>query len=325
MKKIYSCLILLVLLLALICLEGCSVNTETIDRLRGNKDSSRSGYSIYYLNNSGTGMGAFPYQFTSTNEEDIINECLTALKEDPSDAAYSAVIKDPVVLDHFEYDRSTRYVSLYFEAGYNALKKEEELLTRGSIVKTLTQLSNIIQYVSFYVDGEGLTNEEGKLLKMTEEDFTTEITNDLERLEDAKFTLYFFNKDATKLAASEVSQKYYNYGRDSLANVILDALLRGPVTDDCLPSIPNDVIVRSVHINDGLCTVDFNNAIIESVKKKQFELTIYSVVNTLCDMSDVDEVQITVEGSTVLDPVNKLDISGHLKPRMDLVAKPEGI
>ena len=322
LKKFYSCMLLTVLIIAVTALAGCTLAGETIDRVRHGRSSSETGYSIYYLNPSGTGIVTMPYQLSSVSEEGIISECITALKEEPQES-YSAVIKGDVVLDHFEYDRAGRSVSLYFDKEYGNLSKEEELLTRGAIVKTLTQLGNMIQYVSFYIDGEGLKGDDGELLKMTEDDFTTEITNDLERLEDARFILYFLNKDGSMLHPDEVSQRYYNYGQDSLANVIMDALLRGPVTDDCLPPLSGDIIVRSTHISDRQCTVDFNSALLGSAGENEFELTVYSIVNTLCGLSDVDTVQITVEGSTVVDEVYGVDLSEPLTARMDLVAVPE--
>ena len=286
---------------------------------RGATDSSGSGYNIYYIKQADTGIGAFAYQLTATTESGIIDECLQALAVPPDDANYREVLSGDVVVDHYTYEKDRRLLTLYFTDAYRNQSDSQELLARAAIVKTMTQFRGIIDYVSFGIGSGYLTDENGEVMKMKSADYVSAITNDLDRLEDANLTLYYITQDGTGLKKYETSQRYYNYNKDSMAAVLMDVLLRGPVTDEYLASMASDVQVRNIHISEGVCTVDFNQSFLKAPENVRFELSVYSVVNSLCTLPDVSQVKITVDGAEIRDAPSGLDLSVPLSPIMELV------
>ena len=74
-------------------------------------------------------------------------------------------------------------------------------------------------------------------------------------------------------------------------------------------------------MDNGLCTVDMNSRFLEIVENQAFAVKIYSVVNSLCELPDVDSVQILIDGKTVTS-TEGLDISVPLTANEEMIAKP---
>ena len=51
-------------------------------------------------------------------------------------------------------------------------------------------------------------------------------------------------------------------------------------------------------IRDNVCYLDFSKDINHLMKGIQSEVVVYSIVNTLCELPNVNRVQITVEGES---------------------------
>ncbi len=320
MRKIKRFAALLLSLLLILSMTGCSNFAEQVrSRFNGSSEKSGSGYNIYYLNQNGTGLLGMSYQLTSTTENEIIAECMNALTMESEDGAYRPVLNGPAVVEDYKYDKETRTLAIYFGQTFESMPAYTQLLTRAAVVKTMTQFRSIVEYVTINIGGKWLTAEDGSVLKMDRNEFVSEITNDLDLLEDAKLTLYFVSGSGSRLAAYETTQRYYNYSKNSLAAIVMDALLRGPVTDQYRSPLSSSTQVRSIHISDGVCTVDFNQAFLTPVEEVPYELTVYSVVNTLCELSSISQVQITVEGEAVTAAPSNMDLTAPLTAKPELI------
>ncbi len=322
MKYRYQWLTALLLVCMTIGLTGCQ---SIIGRLGGSHkseaaaDKTGSGYHIYYMNNDETRLLAVGYQLVSTTEEGIIRECLDALQTYPDDKNYKPVIAAPVQIERYSYDKASKTLSLYFYEEYSQMSKTSEMLVRAAIVKTLTQFSGIIDYVSFNIDGEWLADEEGNPLRMKNADYVEEITNNLDHLEDATLTLYFVAADGSGLVKTSMTLKYYNTA--PMASVVLDALIRGPVTETGLPVVSANTQVKSVYMNEGICQVDFNQGFLEKVGEQDFSLNVYGVVNSLMELEDVTGVQITVDGQLLTEAPDGTVMDVILTAKPELVVE----
>ena len=319
MKTVRRLAVILLLIVMLLPVTGCQNIKNALDnRLRRSSDTSGAGYNIYYIDRSETAIGAFAFQLTSTNENDVIEESLKALASDPEDTAFRAVLTGASELTDYHYDKAHKALEIYFDGAYLDQPEQVQLLTRAAVVKTMTQFRSIIDYVSINIGGSWLADAEGNPLKLDNSEYVSEITNDLDLLKDAKMTIYFIWKESGKLKAYEAQQRYYNYSGDSLAAAAMDALLRGPVGDQYIGTLSSGAQVRSIHISEGVCSVDFNQAFLTPVDGVSFEQTVYSVVNTLCELTKVSSVQITVEGAAPENVPENIDLSAPLSPRADL-------
>jgi len=138
-------------------------------------------------------------------------------------------------------------------------------------------------------------------------------------------TLYFPDADGKTLVsvsrtvyASE-AQKYKTYIRE---------LLEGPVESErekvsaCFPQDYNTRDFRSIYIRGNTAYVDFGDDFVAAVSKmndNQEYLLFYSIVNTLCSISRVKQVQFTVNGETVESAGGEICISYPLMPNPGLL------
>lgn len=96
----------------------------------------------------------------------------------------------------------------------------------------------------------------------------------------------------------------------SLPQYVLELLLAPPQSGGMRSPLPAGTAVLDVSVENGLCSVDFSRDFIANrPTTEQEELTaVLSVVNTLCELENVNQVQLYAEGQK-LNPYVYLDLS----------------
>jgi len=302
-------------------MSGCQgIRNYINSRNGGSSDADSSqGYNIYYINNSETMIGAFPYKLSATKGTAIIDECIDALRAKPDDKGYKAVLNDEVNIVKDGYPGNDRTLKLYFDENYSKMSKTTEILVRAAIVKTLTQFSGIVNYVSFCVGDKWIQDDSGNTLKMNGEDYVSTLNLLKTQVTEADFSLYFASKDGKNLKKTTVSMKYDQTTHPE--QVVIDALIRGPSENDLKAVLSKSTQIRSTYVKDGVCQVDFNQGFLEKVGSQSFYLNLYSVVNSLAELDDIDKVQITVDGKNVETGPDNVPMGGELSPDMSLVSE----
>lgn len=93
-----------------------------------------------------------------------------------------------------------------------------------------------------------------------------------------------------------------------LARRTLDELIKGPTEGIALRTLPRGIKVKDLWIDKGICQVDFSQELIHNYwgGSRSEELTIYSVVNTLCELPGIQGVRLSIEGD------HQATIGGHI-------------
>ena len=120
---------------------------------------------------------------------------------------------------------------------------------------------------------------------------------------------YLPNEAGDGLVKSKV--KLYSVANDSFYKRIVNYLVEVKV-------IPAKTVINSVIVDNKICYVDFNTEF-ESSSNVKSSLIIYSIVNTLTSLDDIDKVVITEEGSLVDNYKKTVDVSKPLQFNQDLV------
>lgn len=116
--------------------------------------------------------------------------------------------------------------------------------------------------------------------------------------------LYFANEDNTKL---KLQIRYIPMAEgkksvNNLASVIVNELINGPDTNSGLnPTIPKEAkqVARiKVDTANATATVDFNKAFVDKQAgdKAAEQMTIYSIVNSLTELKEIQKVKFTING-----------------------------
>lgn len=113
--------------------------------------------------------------------------------------------------------------------------------------------------------------------------------------------LYFINEQGELSPETRyISNSEASKGSAHLATVILNELIKGPAKGSLLQaSVPQGTTAcADVSIKDGVATVDLSKEFIDKHPggKKNEQLTLYSVVNTLTEIKDIQSVQFKIAG-----------------------------
>lgn len=196
-----------------------------------------------------------------------------------------------------------------FSSEYGDMKESQELLCRAAIVWTLTDLE-FIDAVSILVDGKPLmrtNNEEVGVLDR--ENVVVNPVISPEKTETRTVTLYFSNEQATSLCAEtrniEVKQSL------SLETQIVEQLIAGPSNANMYPTVPTETKIRNIKTEENICYVDLSSEFVSkhSGGSSAETLTIYSIVNSLTELSVVKKVQFLIEGEKVNEFKGHIDFS----------------
>jgi hypothetical protein len=114
--------------------------------------------------------------------------------------------------------------------------------------------------------------------------------------------LYFANEDNTKLKleVQYVPLAEAKKSTSNLASIIVKKLIEGPSKNSGLnATVPKEAARRGpVAVSAGTATVDLTSEFVSKHPggKKAEELTIYSIVNSLTELTDIQKVKFTVNG-----------------------------
>ena len=303
-RNLISCVLLAVLTLTV--LSGCEEN----------KESDPDAFKLYYLNSAKTGVVAVDYEqgFGEGDIEDRIDELIDMLGTMPEKRQYEAPFTGNVqLMDHFLSDK---VLTFNFAGSYSEIEKSEEVLDRAAIVMTFTQLEEV-DYVSFQVDDVPLTDHYGNMIgNMSADTFIFNMGNEISTYEKVELKLYFANETGDGLVPVFRSVVYNS--NISMERLALEQVIKGPNTDICFPTISKDTKINSLNVRDGVCYVDFDSSFLTQPYNVASDVALYSIVNTIAELPDVNKVEFTVGGE---EPFIFMDstISGAYERNLDLI------
>lgn len=147
-----------------------------------------------------------------------------------------------------------------------------------------------------------------KALKQLEEDELRPVSSIVLTEEDARrlneklpVTLYFSNQDGTRLINEihYISMEDAKQGTEKLASVLVKELIKGPSNSQLKATIPEGASLRSpVKIEGRTAIVDMTKEFIDNHPggKEAEEMTIFSIVNTLTELKDIETVKFLING-----------------------------
>ncbi len=132
-----------------------------------------------------------------------------------------------------------------------------------------------------------------------------------EEEESVEITLYFPDDQAERLSAETRRVKLDG---EEIPYVVIRELLKGPESPDLLASIPASARLLAVTVRDGIAYVNFSSELrTEHWGGSTGEImTVYSIVNSLTELPEIERVKILVEGETVDTLAGHLDLTEPL-------------
>lgn len=260
----------------------------------GNNTTESEGYKIYYTNSDKTRLVTVDYGTKATDKSVLAGELLEQMSV--TQKSDDIVVLKPDALKIARYEVTDNLVSVYFNDEYNNMSNSLEALYRGAVVKMLTQIESI-DYVMFYVTDSPVTYSDGMQIgMMSDADFIDDTDDNVNNLQWANLTLYFANQKGDRLVKDSVSVAYSR--SVSIERVVVEQLINGPDISSCSKTLPSGLKLLSISVNDGTCYVNLDSTFLTEMVNVSDSIPIYSIVNSLCELPNIDNVQILVNGDS---------------------------
>ena len=176
----------------------------------------------------------------------------------------------------------------------NLMNSVQEILCRAALTKTLTQIPDI-EYLSIYCAEQPITDAAGNPVGMLSASDFVDSIRDVNSFERTELTLYFANEAGDQLV--EEKREVMQNSNTSLERLIVEQLIEGPQELGHYATIPSDVKLLNVSVNDSVCSINLDAAFLNSTLDVAAYIPIYSIVDSLAELSTVSRVQIRINGS----------------------------
>lgn len=284
-NKIYKICIFLVTLLLMGALAGCEKEQE-----------DGVAVVISYIGSQSNKIIEKEACLKTGTTEEQLEEMLTMLSTAPAKLEYQVPLSQGIRVITTNLTNGALVLNLTRE--YKQLNPTMEILTRASLVKSITQLEGI-DSVAIHIEGEPFRDSLDKAVgNMTADMFIDNAGEEISTYEKITVRLYFANEAGDGLIAVDRSKAYNT--NISLDKFVMEELLKGPGTtiQGVYPTINPDTKLISTLVKDNTCYVNLDNTFLTQVYDIDAKVAIYSIVNSLCEVSGIDRVQISVDGKT---------------------------
>ena len=268
MKRVKKYVLTGMLLMLLAVLTGCGTREpETGKKI-----------SVYYVNTAETKVEVHDQYLNTKTPEEQLEETMTFLSTTPEKLEYKAPFD--MGFQVLDYDVEDGKLVINVDKAYSELSVTTEVLVRAAVVRTLTQLSNV-KYVTITVEGSQLYDNAGELVGwMNAEQFINNDGNEINTYELVKVKLYFANADGDKLIAAYREKHYSTSGQ----------------IEGLYPVINPETKIINILTKDGICYVNLDSSFLTVVNNVSTEVAVYSIVNSLVELDNINKVQILVNG-----------------------------
>ena len=308
MKKLNIQVLLLILMTFF--LVSCSQNSN--DDIKGNT------VTVYFYNTTQEKLVAESVvtekNLQQATEEEMIVAVINALSKGPLVAPVPINFQMPV--KDFKID--DKVVSILFSNEYSKLSTSDQIVTRVSLLYSLTEL-DFVDGVMFYVGDSEIVNGSGEPIGvLNRRSILTGAIDPKPPTNIKLITLYFAKQNSDKLY-KETREVHIN-DTTPLEKYIVEELIKGPRSNDLIATIPKDTKI-DVKTESGVCQVDFS----AEIKSKQFsstkskELLLYSIVNSLTELDNIQKVIFLVDGKKQSEFTTDIDLSESFERNEEII------
>ena len=281
MKKVIVLVLSIIMVFSLCACDNSSTTT-----------TQKEGYGIYYLASDGITLVTEYSDVVATNRTELARELLNKMYL-PENSEYLTAFQGNFYIEDIIVDEKVVYV--HFSEDYYMMDDVKEVLFRTAVVKTLCQIAGV-EYVSFYVKEQPLTNDAGNVVGlMSATDFILNTDDSYETVQWAEIPLYYSDSTGEKLISENKNIAYKV--NVSLEQAIIEHLMEKPENKSGKSALPKNLKVLGVSTRDGVCYVNLDATFLDTIVDVSADVTIYSIVNSLCELPGVKKVQILVNGS----------------------------
>lgn len=305
MKKIFIWL----LFISILALTACK-SQET--------DTGGEAVKIYCLNREETKLIEEEKILGSTSRKKQVEELVTAMKGTADVVTQKMPFGFGFSVNSFRLEENQFVLDV--GSSYYKMEPTTEVLVRAAIVRTITQIEGI-DHVVMTVDGAPLMDSLGAPVgTMSADQFINNAGDEINTYEKVELNLYFTEEEGKQLV--EVKDSVVYSSNISMEKLVVEELIKGPDKDqNASPVINPDTKTISVTAKDGICYVNFDSGFLTQIYNVTGEVAIYSIVNSLVELPNINKVQILVNGESDIIFRETFDLNTMFERNLELTRK----
>ncbi len=222
----------------------------------------------------------------------------------------------PQEISSVTYITGHQIVNVDFDGSFNEVSQMRRVLCEAAVVKTLCQLDGVYA-VSFSVDSDPLCDSKNiPVGLLTPDSFVENEGAMINAYERANLTLYYADESGQNLV--EKTENITYNGNISMDRLVVDKVIAGPHSTDAFATIDPATTVISVTTQDGVCYVNLSRDFLNKTSNVSDEVMVYSLVNSLTELGNVNKVQILIDGSKD-EKLGAYDFSSQFERDLELI------
>lgn len=289
MKRVWSLLLAAALLLA----AGCHWET-------GQKSYENPVQRYYLYQDEATGeyagaLGAMGCETVELEEEQDLEAYIQDYLEGPQSPELRTPFPADVTLEAFTLREGL--LTLKLNDAFFTLSGIDRTLAIACIVYSMTELPQVEEVA--LAAPESIGSDSLLAMPLTPEQFL--LYDDSATSDERTLKLYFSDAGARFLVEETRTR---SFGTESeIPAYLVEELLGEPEKGTSLRVLPEGTALREITLEDGLVTVDFSRAFRENAPKThvQARMAVFSLVNSLTELDQVERVQILCQGEKIDD------------------------
>ena len=259
-------------------------------------------YQLYYINKAGNQLVPEGYNAYSKDAYSLVGEFLDALASKPVNKDVLTPGFDSMRIIGYSDITQEGYVTINFSVDYSNLPDIKEILCRAAIVKTLCQIDGV-NGIKFEIEGEPIKNSAGEDFGyMSDETFVDNMRGETAYKQTISVSLYFANKSGRRLVKLPVDVTFD--GTISMEQLVVQQLINGPqdidgVNENIQATVPNKCVINQITVREQICYIDLSIDFLTALPGISREAALYSVVNSLVELPDINKVQFSIDGDVI--------------------------
>ena len=278
---------LLMLIIPVFLMFGCGEDISKDERVVPKSDE----YILYYVSNDSTSLVKKTVTFNKDESaRSQMDKMIDKLTADVSTVDYKSCLPQNVSYLNDQLDEGAATINL--SSSFYEAPASSALLCEAAFVRSLVQIEGI-NTVSFTVGSQPLMQDDKIVGALTADSFVdSDARNDINQVQYV--TVYFTNVTGDRL--EPIRFPINVSGHKSAEELVIERLIAGTSERGYYNTIPKGTELLSVSTKDSVCYVDFSKEFMTMPENVLDQTVIYSVVNSLCELSTVSKVSFTIEG-----------------------------
>ncbi len=289
MKKHIKKIIAICIMVQLIfMLFGCGSTNETGNTTEAYTSEGTDAYVLYYMSSDWTDFyqGEINIDLLETTEN-IIDKIMNTIITVNEDATYQVPVADGMSYQRYSYD-GQGIVTLMFNIDYETVENYQMLLSKMAFTKTLCQITGVSK-VEFQMTD--LIGEREVDISQYDEASFSSVDDDFMVSEDV-IEIYVPDGTGQSLQKTEMTINYFLYATPE--EQIIEVLKN---STGWTSPISAEMTILDIYTEENVCYVNFKSVSTDSAEFFYNNVYIYSVVNSLTSLDNVNSVVFMVEGS----------------------------